>query len=211
MLKHSPGLLKELRKISPLLNELVGEALSENIHILKSEDWVKLISGFWPVPDDSKNIPIAAGHFPDEGLEKVIIIRWPYIMKIIKSNIGHLEISFAHEIGHNLTWQNRPFCIKDPESSKPPIFWICPYFEVLAYSCALKIIGRLRQRLPFSWHPFFKGKSTTCLEILQFFDYPNRAIREIKNCEGLDAYQLNVCPKEKETIRIVKEIKNCKF
>ncbi len=211
MFKHGPDLLKELRKVSPLLDALIDEALSENIRILTTEDYIKLISRFWPVPNDNKMLPLAAGHFPDVDLARVIVIRWPYIMEITGSDIGRFEIGFAHEIGHNLTWQDRPFCGKDPSSSKPPIFWACANFEILAYSCALKIIGRLRQKLPFSWHPFFWGKNTTCLKTLQTFGYPNKFIRNMKDCKGLSAYQLKICPKEKETIKMAREIEACKF
>ncbi|MDP3052051.1 MAG: hypothetical protein Q8N42_00925 [bacterium] len=200
-------LINYLRKLSPLLEKIIDKALRENIRILETQELFQLTSRHFSLPKWDKATILGAGHFPQIGLPRIIIVSLSEIKKIAKVALGIVEIGFAHEIAHNLTWENRPDCAVYKDSSfLIPVFTPCSYFEPLAYYLALQIIDELKRGLPDFKPPLFYGKRMTYLEILHHYRIPHCYFERSKKCDGIKSHQLKQCPKEKEIKKLARAI-----
>ncbi len=199
------------RKLSPLFEKLVDKALEEKIRILSSREFFKEASKFMRLPKGDMKTDIGAGHFPNMGMDKIIVISWPRIKKIIFVEPGTMEYGFAHEISHNLTWKKRPKCAKDYSVLGGQFFITCAYFEILADYEGLRILRQLRRESSSFEKPVFRGRETAYSEILRHYGIPEKYIRRCRKCRGIKSHCLKRCPKEKEVKKLAKVIEKCKI
>jgi len=210
-LENNSAIVGYFRKLSPIFEKLIDKAFEEKIFILSSREFFKEASKFMCLPKGDMERDIAAGHFPNMGMDKIIIINWPQIKKIIFVEPGTMEYGFAHEISHNLTWKKRPGCAKDISFSGEQFFIPCAYFEILANYEGLRILKQLLRELPAFGKPVFRGRETTYSEILRHYGLPEKYIGRCRKCRGIKSNCLKRCPKEKEIKKLAKAIEKCKI
>lgn len=203
-LKSDMVLLEYLSGLSPLLKKLVKKATEEKINIItrhKCCEYLRTIGREDLTPSKEW---LSAGDFPEVGLEKIILVLLGFVFREIRADsLGLVELGFAHEIGHSLTWADRPFCNKAPTS------YHCAYCEALAYKVAFDIFKELHPKGKLKL--LFEGKPTRPLEILGNYGYPLAFISECGHCYSLRDCQMDNCPKEKETRELVEIIKKSKL
>lgn len=205
-MKSNLTVVNYLRGLSPLFEKLIEKAFEEKIRILSVREFFKEASKFMRLPKGDMETDIGAGHFPNMGMDKIIIINWPQIKKIIFVEQGTMEYGFAHEISHNLTWKKRPKCTKDYSVLGGQFFITCAYFEILADYEGLRILRKLRRELSSFIKPVFRGRETTYSEILHHYGIPERYIRRCRKCRGIKLHCLKKCPKEKDIKKLAKAI-----
>lgn len=200
-MKSDPVLLNYLKRLSPLLKKIVEKAVEEEINIItkyKCCEYLREIGRKDFIPKEP--YLLAAGDFPELGLERIIVVPLNWLFDEIQiGSLGLVEICLAHEIGHILTWSNTPFCNKKPTS------YNCAYREVLADKVAFDILQELHPvgNLELS----FCGSSFSALDLLGALGYPSAFINKCRSCDSLKERQLDNCPKEKEIKKLVKIIK----
>ncbi len=204
-------LIKYFKKLSSLFEKLIDKAFEEKILILSVREFFKEASKFMRLPKGDMKTDIGAVHFPNIGMDKIIVINWPRIKKIIFVEPGLMEIGFAHEISHNLTWKKRPKCAKDCSVLGGQFFITCAYFEILADYEGLRILKQLRRESSSFEKPVFRGREMAYSEILRHYGLPERYIRRCRKCRGIKSNCLKRCPKEKEIEKLVKAIERCKI
>ncbi len=211
-MKSNLALVSYLKSLSPVFEKLVEKALKKNIFIISSRKALQMNGiGLGLLKDGRK---AAFGAFPIFRcgvLHKTIIVAWPEVKSAIRNGeleLELVEIAFAHEISHNISWRKRPFCERSQVYRHRPE---CGYFELLADYISLKIIEKARCELFSSAKAFFKGKQGRYLEIFHHFSHPQCLIDASKKCCAIEARQLKKCPREKETERLAEEIERFKI
>ncbi len=210
-MKNNTAVVNYFKNLSQVLGKLVEKASKENILIITLKKFAQITSKKMLLTwDDKKTILGACNFLFRPGLKRIIVVAWPEIKYNIRNGeLGLIELGFAHEIAHNLTWEKRPFCGSNPSGSPPYIH--CEYFELLAYHQGLRFINEARRVLSCAEKTFFKEKSLTYLEILHYFDWPYCVVNRLKKCYALKAHKLRKCPREKEVKILIKEIERCKI
>ena len=204
-MESNKTLVRSLKKLSPLFARIVDKALKENIAIVSRYEYLGAYPPYYQKSGIDKKRILAAWEFPEAGIDKVIIVFFEKLLnEVDNGNLGFWELAFSHEIGHNLTWELEPDCSKKPFAFKPSNF-LCIYFEILAYDTGLQVLKQLgigKQDGQF----LFQGEYKSALEIFHYHDLFPWCIQECQNCPAIVGHQLPCCPKEKETIMLIKEI-----
>lgn len=206
-MESNKALVKSLRKFSPRLNKLVDRALEQGITIIMRDEFIKAFSKYYGGFDErDRHIVLSAANFPEADLGKVIIVSLAdNLDDIDKGNLGRVEFSFAHEIVHNLTWEQKPYCAKVPYSKMPRIFR-CAYFEILADKGALQILDELIKEQDDEKF-MFDGLCVKAIDILGSYGLPGLYVDRSLSCPALEAHSLQVCPKANEILKLAKQIK----
>ncbi len=210
-MESSPAIIAYLKGLSPVFEKLVEKALKKDILILTFKKFFEIASKEMHLTSSDKKTILGACNFLFRpGMQRIIIVAWPEIKYNIRNGeLGLIELGFAHEIGHNLTWNVRPSCGSNPSGSPP--FIRCECFELLAFYLALQFIDEARRDLSCTEKTFFRGKRLTYLEILHQFDLPYCVKSRIKKCYGLKVHGLKKCPMTKQVKIFIKEIEKCKI
>lgn len=202
-MKSNKALIQSLRKLSPLFNRLVDKALEQGITIITFDEYAKVASEYWQVSGSGQRVVFNTANFPEIGIKKAITIDIETVLDWTNGgDLGRCEIDFAHEIGHNLSWDDKPGCAMDFSASIPSYFG-CAYFEALAYKLGfeiLKDVGRGRELF------LFRGSHEKPLRILHHYGLPDQYIINCLRCPALKVYELPSCPKMEETGKLVREI-----
>lgn len=217
-MKSDPVLLKNLRKISPMMNELIKAALEEKNFILSFDEFLKVIPENLP---RSRHNALAghlmgktAGCCIGHNSERIIVVRWPEFEKISQwpelqflggvrdSDKGIAELCFAYLVGSNRSL-TRPSCAKI--FIEPAISLRCEYSAALSWFDGLKIIAAVAEKVPDM--KIFKGKPSSYHDILRAFGVPGNQVKWSLKCPAVGLHQWKRCPKEGEIKKIAKAIK----
>ena len=209
MIKN-PVLLKYLKGLSPLFRKLVERALKEGISFITFKAYSEqLKKRTETIHIKTPDVWIFGfGNFPEIGLEKIVVASMFWLSEKIKEgSLGAAELTLAHEIGHELSWSEKPFCAHVP--SPKLLSFKCAYFEALATKIGFDILKELNPERNLKL--LYKGELTGPLEIYHRFGVPSGYISDCLNCPALNVYNLDNCPKEKETRELVKIIEKSNF
>ncbi len=197
-MKKDKVLLDYLKGLSPLFQRLVEKALKEQINIITSDTFKKRIKKYGQEFYDV--FMLGAGNYPKIGLGKIIMVSMTWVPRTIEEgNLGIAEMNFAHEIGHNLSWPDEPFCAFHPSSQF--LRFQCSYFEVLADKLGFGILRELNPQGNLKL--LFQGRPTKPLKIYNHYGFPSEYLKSCRTCYALKAHNLKSCPKRRKIRKFV--------
>ncbi len=205
-MKKDIVLLNYLKRLSPLFEKLVEKALKEQINIIRFKTFFERMRKHGKEPLDV--YMFGAVNYPKIGLKKTIVVFMTWLPRTIKEgDLGVAEMNFAHEIGHNLSWSDKPFCAYHPSSEI--LCLRCNYFEVLADKLGFDILKELNPGKSFKL--LFCGRPTKPLEVYCDEGFPSKYLESYKTCRALRVHNLDGCPREKEIRELVEVMKKLKL
>ncbi|MDA2922530.1 hypothetical protein MYX07_04680 [Patescibacteria group bacterium AH-259-L07] len=206
-MESNKALIQSLRKLSSRFNKLVDRALKEEITIISLYQYLRVFSQHYPICDGDRKKMLGAANFPEIGIKKAIVVNLQEVRDTINDEylgIGMVEQGFAHEIGHNLSWECEPNCARDFSSGRPEYLG-CAYREALADKISFRLIKEAKTKRG-EGKLFFCRQYRKPIEIAHMLGYPSAFIKEYKSCPALKVHQLPSCPKSRQIEKLVKEI-----
>jgi len=193
-------LVTYLKDLSSLFNDLIEKSLRLEISIINQEDYFLVMEPFLPnVRGLDRYTVFGALDFSGLGVVgengKIILFNHEDVKECVKDgNLGICELSFAHELGHLLNWDQTPSCVKKTKFTR----FICQYSEGKADQMALEIL----EKSPFfEGHLLFNNSLKTPREILQYQKKrycPDQYIQGALKCPAIAHHGLTACPKIEE-------------